>query len=261
MHKRYSTDFKVVDIHSLNASCYQIVLKHPESLPTVAPGQFVQVQLPDSATSYLRRPISIHDADFEANTLTLLIRKAGKGTELLSHVEVGDTINLLYPLGNGFNLNLEQIGKQPLLIGGGVGIAPLFMAAKALKQSGANPVVLLGARNEADLLKKDEFAKVTETQCTTEDASFGTKGFVTDHVYMKENIHQFTSIIVCGPMPMMRAIARVAEAENIPCQVSLENKMACGIGACLCCVTETTDGHNTCVCTQGPVFDSKDVKW
>ncbi|MCQ2236325.1 MAG: dihydroorotate dehydrogenase electron transfer subunit [Bacteroidales bacterium] len=261
MHKRHSTDFSVVDIHSLSASCYQIVLKHPDTLPLVAPGQFVQVQLPDSANSFLRRPISIHDADFEANTLTLLIRKAGKGTELLSHVKVGDSVNLLYPLGNGFDLSLDKIGNNPLLIGGGVGIAPLYMAAKALKAAGANPKVLLGARNEADLLKKDDFAAITETECTTEDASFGTKGFVTDHVYMKGCVHQFTSIIVCGPMPMMRAIARVAEAENIPCQVSLENKMACGIGACLCCVTETTDGHNTCVCTQGPVFDSNDVKW
>lgn len=261
MHKHHSTDFTVVDIHSLNQSCYQMVLKHPDMLPKVSPGQFVQVQLPDSATSYLRRPISIHDADFEANTLTLLIRKAGKGTELLSHVKEGEKINLLYPLGNGFTLDQAKIGNAPLLIGGGVGIAPLYMAVKALKEAGANPTVLLGARNESDLLKKEAFAAITETQCTTEDGTYGTKGFVTDHANMKENIHQYTSIIVCGPMPMMRAIARIAEAENIPCQVSLENKMACGIGACLCCVTETTDGHNTCVCTQGPVFDSKNVKW
>lgn len=261
MHKRYSTDFEVVDIQTLSTSCYQLVLKHPESLPVVAPGQFVQVQLPDSANSYLRRPISIHDADFVANTMTLLIRKAGKGTELLSHVKEGDKVNLLYPLGNGFMLEEEKIGKKPLLIGGGVGIAPLYMAAKALKTAGTEPTVLLGARNVSDLLKKEAFADVAETQCTTEDGSFGTKGFVTDHPCMKEHIHDYSSIIVCGPMPMMRAIARVAEAENIPCQVSLENKMACGIGACLCCVTETTDGHNTCVCTQGPVFDSKNVKW
>lgn len=261
MHKRYSTDFKVADIRTVNSSCYQLVLQHPDILPEVAPGQFVQVELPDSATSYLRRPISIHDADSKANTMTLLIRRVGNGTELLSHVKPGDIVNLLYPLGNGFNLDTKQIGNSPLLIGGGVGIAPLYMAAKHLKSIGANPTVLLGARNVEDLLKKDDFAMVTTTECTTEDASFGTKGFVTDHFYMKDDLKRFTSIIVCGPMPMMRAIARVAEANNIPCQVSLENKMACGIGACLCCVTETTDGHNTCVCTGGPVFDSKNVKW
>ena len=260
MLKRFQTEVKVVAVENIGDYYYMLSLKHPEKLPVMLPGQFVQVQIPDSANTYLRRPISRHDFDYSAGLMHLLIRKAGHGTKLLSTIAVGESVNILYPLGNGFDI--QGMGNRPLLIGGGVGVAPLYALAKEAQSQQKEVYALLGARSSKDLLCLDKFEKTTvKTEVTTEDGSLGTKGMVTNHVYMNDMLSMFTSLVVCGPMPMMRAVASIAEKAGIPCQVSLENKMACGIGACLCCVTEDKDGHNKCVCTEGPVFDSKELKW
>ncbi len=176
---------------------------------------------------------------------------------MLSKLKPKEKVNLVYPLGNGFSL--DKAGDKPLLIGGGVGIAPLLYLSKVLKNNGAEPEILFGARDKSGLLRLDEFKTYTKVYTTTEDGSDGEKGFVTDHSLMK-NPQKYTSILVCGPTPMMKAVAKVAQASGVRCEVSLENKMACGIGVCLCCVTETKEG-NKCVCSQGPVFDVNDLKW
>lgn len=226
-------------------------------LPECKPGQFVEMLVEGEPKAFLRRPISINYVDVEKNELWLLIQKVGAGTLKLAEAKEGDIINIIYPLGNGFTMpnNKEQ---KLLLVGGGVGVAPLLMLGTELKKAGHTPVFLLGARTKDDLLLLDKFKEISEVYVTTEDASEGEKGFVTQHSVLTKE--KFDFIYCCGPGPMMKAVAQYANKVATECEVSLENKMACGIGACLCCVEDTTNG-NVCVCKEGPVFNIKRLKW
>jgi dihydroorotate dehydrogenase electron transfer subunit len=188
----------------------------------------------------------------------LLIQQVGDGTQQLAACEVGKTVNLLMPLGNGFTIPFEYNGLRLLLIGGGVGVAPLLYLSDVLKQTGFEPEFLLGARSGDDLMQLPDFRQRGTVHVTTEDGSLGEKGYVTDHSVLHGKI--FDRIYACGPKPMMVAVARYAASRGIPCEVSLENRMACGIGACLCCVEKTKEGHK-CVCTDGPVFDINELTW
>ena len=231
-------------------------LRFEQPLPDIAPGQFVQVRIDGSPSTYLRRPISIHDVDFQQNEITLLVQQVGEGTRHLAAVNVGDLINIVFPLGNGFTL--PEKGENVLLVGGGIGIAPLFYFAKVLVEKGIRPTLLLGGKTESDLLRLTDYQQLGEAFVTTEDGSLGEKGFVTMHsVWQKQS---FDKIYVCGPKPMMKAVAKMAVEKDVWCEVSLENLMACGLGACLCCVEDTVDGH-VCVCKEGPVFNTRRLKW
>ena len=169
----------------------------------------------------------------------------------------GECLNVVGPLGHGFSLQ-RLIGRQVLLIGGGVGVAPLLYQGAMLKSLGSEPVFLLGARTAKDLLMLDEFRKYGEVFVTTEDGSMGECGFVTQHSVLQQR--HFTIIQTCGPTPMMKAVAHFAYSQGVECEVSLENMMACGLGACLCCVEKTTEG-NLCVCQDGPVFNIGRLLW
>lgn len=226
-------------------------------LPEMLPGQFVQVRVDNSPSTYLRRPISIHNVQRETNELWLLVRLAGEGTRHLAMMKAGEQLNVILPLGNGFTMPASA-EERPLLVGGGVGVAPLLFAGIRMREMGVEPTFLLGARSKQDLLQMDEFQRVGRVYVTTEDGSQGERGFVTQHSLLSEE--QFTRISVCGPKPMMVAVARFARQAQVPCEVSLENVMACGLGACLCCVEDTTEGH-VCVCKEGPVFDIEKLKW
>lgn len=226
------------------------------SLPETQPAQFVEVKVDNSSKTFLRRPISINYVDKDKNELWLLIQKVGDGTKKMSEYQKSDIVNLLLPLGNSFNEPPKN--ASILLIGGGVGTAPMLYWGAILKEKGYNPKFLLGARSKEDLLQLDEFVKYGEVYCTTEDGTLGEKGYVTDHTILKNQT--INNIYTCGPKPMMMAIARYAHQNNIECEVSLENTMACGFGVCLCCVENTKKG-NVCVCTEGPVFNIKDLKW
>lgn len=261
---KFITDFIVAaNLHpSEGFSLLTLTPADGKQLPMMAPGQFVQVKVDDSPSTFLRRPISICDVDYGSNTLKLLVRAAGDGTRHLINLKEGDTLNLIYPLGNGFDIpspdNLPEDYK-PLLIGGGVGTAPMMMLAKRLACLGVKVTTLIGARSEGLLLLRDELSEVSDLLVTTDDGSFGVKGVVTDHpLFSAES--RFTHIYCCGPAPMMKGVARKAKELNIECEVSLENMMACGMGACLCCVEKTVAG-NTCVCTAGPVFNIKELTW
>jgi dihydroorotate dehydrogenase electron transfer subunit len=186
------------------------------------------------------------------------VQKVGDGTRKLAEYTVGETINVMYPLGNSFLEPLPLVEKEILLVGGGVGVAPLLLLGAELQAKKFNPTFLLGARSANDLLELDIFARYGEVLTTTEDGSAGEKGYVTQHSVLQKM--RFDKIYTCGPTPMMKAVARYAKEHNINCEVSLENTMACGIGACLCCVEDTQEGHK-CVCTDGPVFNIKDLKW
>ena len=144
-----------------------------------------------------------------------------------------------------------------LLIGGGVGSAPLYYLAEQLKKNGNDFVIFIGARAAKDLYRRDAYEALGRVEYTTEDGSLGEKGYVTNHSVLAE---KFDGIFTCGPKPMMLAVAKYARENNIACEVSLENKMACGLGACLCCVEDTKEGHK-CVCTDGPVFSIDELKW
>lgn len=225
-------------------------------LDEMYPGQFVQILVDNSPNVFLRRPISVNYVDKEKNEMWLLIQRVGEGTESICIKEAGDTINIVFPLGNSFTLPQEK-GKY-LLVGGGVGTAPMLFLGYHLKKNGYEPEFLLGGRSERDLLQIADFEKLGKVHCTTEDGSKGEKGFVTNHSVLQNGKIDF--IYTCGPKPMMVAIAKYAHANNIGCEVSLENLMACGFGACLCCIEKTTRG-NVCACTEGPVFNINELTW
>lgn len=251
-------DFIVKECVAASATAVRLVLAATTSLERqdIRPGQFVEVRIDDTPGVLLRRPISIHDLDAAEGLLVLLVQRVGKGTQWLCSRREGDRVNLVLPLGNGFDVTAS--GSRPLLIGGGVGVAPLLLLGKELVRRGVEPTFLLGARTEKDLLCLDAFRQTARTLVCTEDGGLGEKGFVTQHPVLTQE--SFSHMYVCGPKPMMQAVARCARTQGVACDVSLENRMACGLGACLCCVEDTVDG-NVCVCKQGPVFSIDKLKW
>ena len=260
---RYVDDWfvnKNIRIHD-NYTLLKLTLK--KEIPEMLPGQFVQVRVDNSPSTFLRRPISIHYVDKQANELWLLIQIVGDGTLWLAKSQTGDIINLIYPLGNGFSLPEEIFAskdknKKLLLVGGGVGVAPLLFLGAHLSSIGYKPQFLLGAKSQKDLLQIEEFRKYGAVFTTTEDGSCGEKGLVTNHSVLKSNT--FDYLYVCGPKQMMVAVAKYARRHSILGEVSLENVMACGIGVCLCCVEKTIYG-NQCVCTEGPIMNINTLTW
>lgn len=255
--KKYVLDLTISSLEHINDRYALIKLTHSEALPPILPGQFVEVRVDNSSTTFLRRPISISFVDYQTNELWLLVAAVGDGTRALVSMKKGDRLNCILPLGNSFSIP-ERPSTKILLVGGGVGGAPLLYFGKVLKDRGMNPAYLLGARSARDLLLLDEFRKYGKVYITTEDASAGERGFVTNHSVLKQE--NFEQISTCGPKPMMMAVARYAASAGIYCEASLENKMACGLGACLCCVEGTKRG-NVCVCKDGPVFNVKELSW
>lgn len=226
-------------------------------LPPMRAGQFVEVQAP-CADVLLRRPISINFVDEAANQLWLLIHAVGPGTRAMARLREGDVLNCLLPLGNGFTVP-EEAGRKLLLVGGGVGTAPMLYYGKQLREAGCEPVFLLGGRSAGDLMQLDQFEELGRVCVTTEDGTMGERGFVTNHSVLGEE--RFDGVATCGPKPMMVAVARWAAGAGVSCEASLENLMACGLGACLCCVEKMADGHNLCVCKDGPVFNTEQLSW
>ncbi len=255
--KKVCVDLRVHSVEHLSERHVLLRLRSEDSLPEMVPGQFVEVKVNNSPTTFLRRPISINLADNDRREILLLVASVGDGTRRLTHLSEGDMLNCLLPLGNGFSLP-TSLCERFLLIGGGVGIAPLLFLGKKIVDMGGTPFFLLGARTACELLEKDRFGELGHLYVTTEDGSEGVRGFVTDHPILTQQ--HFDRIATCGPKPMMLAVARYAKREGIACEVSLENEMACGLGACLCCVENTTEGY-VCVCKEGPVFSSDRLLW
>ena len=247
--------FTIAQRRQLGSQYFALTLQHGGRMQPVVPGQFVEVLVEGEREVMLRRPISIHDADPAASTLTLLVQVVGRGTRRLAQLKEGDPLNLVYPLGHGFTTDIPA-DSRVLMVGGGAGIAPLLHLAKTLAHIGIRPTVLLGGRT-ADLIPvRSEFEPCAEVAVATDDGSLGHHGIVTTHPAFSA---AYDIIYTCGPTPMMKAVARSAAERGIRCEVSLENMMACGVGACLCCVTDTDEGHR-CVCKEGPVFDISTMK-
>ena len=252
--KKHILDLKITKVEA-PAPAFVLLCMRPQEgrLPECEPGQFAQLRV-DAPDVFLRRPISIHDV--QGDEVSFLVQTVGKGTKWLAQLHEGDTLSAVMPLGRGFTVDGA---KDVLLVGGGVGVAPLFLLGKVLKDKGLRPTFLLGARTKDMLLRLDAFRTLGEVFVTTEDGSQGERGFVTQHSVWQER--KFDLIQTCGPGPMTKAVARMARDMGIACEVSLENRMACGVGACLCCVEAMADGHNHCVCTDGPVFNVNELIW
>ena len=222
------------------------------------PGQFISVYSNDKSR-VLPRPISICEIDREKGTLRIVYRVVGKGTEEFSKAEAGDSFEILGPLGNGFPLE-EAKGKKVLMIGGGIGVPPMLQTAKEIE---GEAIIVSGYRNQ-DLFLKEELESAGTLFIATEDGSVGTKGNVVDAI--RENQIEADMMFACGPKPMLRALKNYALEKGIPCWISMEEKMACGVGACLACVCQSKDVdshshvHNKRICKDGPVFLSTEVE-
>lgn len=247
----------VLSIENIAKATYEMVISVPEDvLTTIKPGQFVHIKIGDTTEHMLRRPISICDIDVTKKTMTLIFKVFGKGTDQLAKTNGNDTIDLLIPCGNGYPVE-DISAEQVLLIGGGIGVPPLYYLGKALLQKGIKVTTILGFQSEADVFYENKFKSLGDVFVATNDGTYGTKGFVTDVI----DEHQLTGdyYFTCGPTPMLQSIE--TKLHDIDGYLSLEERMGCGIGACYACVVKTQDGESTKkVCQDGPVFKANEVQ-
>ncbi|MGA7826170.1 MAG: dihydroorotate dehydrogenase electron transfer subunit [Geobacteraceae bacterium] len=264
----------VVNNHEVSPGYHRIRLTAPQEILTARPGQFVMVRVAEGIDPLLRRPFGIFDVGTFSSEypdapqqyyLDILYKVVGKGTSILSSLHEKDYVDVLGPLGNGFSPGAH--GEENILVGGGFGLAPLYFLAKDLVTVSA-PKVFIGGRRKEDVLCVTEFEQLgIDTYVATDDGTLGTQGLVTE--VLEQHLSRKSKkrvVMACGPDPMLRAVARLCEIHGIRCQVSLEAAMACGVGACLGCVTKGHDHSEEnpsyrCVCKDGPVFDATDLLW
>lgn len=244
-------DTKVVSLTPLNDTTYSLILSAPEIAKAARAGQLAHVSVPGFL---LRRPFGICDADAKEGTIRLCFEVRGDGTEALARVKVGDTLSVNGAVGYGF----ERIkDRRVLFVGGGIGIFPLLYAARFAGESTA----ALCFRDKSRVVLAQDFAKICkEIFLATDDGSLGFHGYAADLVRELIATHEYDAVCVCGPKIMMKTVSEVALAAGLDCYVSLEERMGCGVGACLACVCQTMLGQKR-VCIDGPVFDAKEVRW
>ncbi len=258
MPEKWKETSKIVAQKKIGTGIYSMWLQTEQIAAHAKPGQFISVYSNDGSR-LLPRPISICEIDKEMGQIRIVYRVAGKGTEEFSKMDAADSLEILGPLGNGFPLERMEEGKTAMLIGGGIGVPPIVELAKQLK---GTKNIVAGYRDE--LFLTEELEKNGKFYIATEDGSYGTKGNVLNAI--AEQDIQADIIYACGPTPMLRALKNYAEEKGIECWISLEERMACGIGACLACVCKSkeVDGHshvhNKRVCKEGPVFLSTEVE-
>lgn len=237
-------NYKILSNEKIAKDVYKMILEGDTQYIT-APGQFINIKLNDK---FLRRPISVCDCD--DSTITIIYKVVGSGTEYMSTLEEGEILDILTGLGNGYDISKST---KPLLIGGGVGVPPLYMLAKKLIDAGQRPVVILGFNTKDEIFYEDEFKSIgCDVRVTTVDGSYGIKGFVTD-AFPDDYDYFYT----CGPMPMFRAIEKVAVTSG---QYSFEERMGCGFGACMGCSCKTKYGSKR-ICKDGPVLEREEIVW
>lgn len=238
--------YEIISNEKLTETVYKMVVKGDTSAIT-ASGQFVNIKLEGK---FLRRPISI--CDYDENTITLIYKVVGVGTEQMSEMSCGKVLDILVGLGNGYSL--DKCGDKPLLIGGGVGVPPLYNLCKKLFNEGKKVTVVLGFNTKDEIFLESDFKALgAEVFVATADGSYGVKGFVTDA--MKEI--EYTYFFTCGPMPMFKAIEAVAVTSG---QYSFEERMGCGFGACMGCSCKTKYGNKR-ICKDGPVLEREEIIW
>lgn len=223
------------------------------------PGQFLHLKVGKGIDPLLRRPISICDVDLAQQKLTMIYRAEGMGTRLLAQIVPGDEMDILGPLGHGFPIDQRKKGDKVVLVGGGVGVPPLYYLSKELHKREVEVVHVLGFLGKDNVFLEQEFAELGETHVTTVDGSYGTQGFVTD-ILDQWPVQQWDAMYSCGPTPMLKAMADRFAGQS-EAYLSLEQRMGCGIGACLACVCHTPESETSYkkVCSDGPVFKVGEV--
>ena len=253
---------ELIKKEQIKSDIYKYSVKSDKMANQAKPGQFLEIRVTDSIEPFLRRPISIHNVKKDEGIIEFIFQVKGKGTELLSERKEGELIDIIGPLGKGtFNTNgYEKIA----IIGGGIGIFPLYELAKQAKESGKNVNMYLGFRNKDFVILENEYKEVANNfTLATDDGSYGKNGFAIN--FLKDDISKnpVDCIYACGPLPMLKAVQALAKEKNIPCQLSLEERMGCGMGVCIGCAvkykTETEDTFKR-VCREGPVFDANTVE-
>lgn len=243
---------------------YKFSVKTGEIVEVSKPGNFIEIRVSDQVEPFLRRPISIYNLDKENGILEFIFQVKGKGTEILSRKEIGDKIDIIGPLGYG-TFKIEKFNKLAI-IGGGIGIFPLYELSKQAKNSQKKVDVFLGFRNKEMVMLENEFEKISDNlTITTDDGSYKNKGFAIDYLIENMQKEKYDCIYACGPLPMLKAIQKYANDNNIECQISLEEKMGCGLGVCLGCAVKTAKSTKENpeyfhVCKGGPVFNARDVE-
>ena len=239
--------YEVIANDKIAKDVHKMILKGDTSYITF-PGQFINIKIDDL---YLRRPISI--CDYDKETITIIFKVVGHGTEKMAEMGKGTKLDILTGLGNGFNKT--RSGKSPLLVGGGVGTPPMYRLCKELIDEGKSPIVVLGFNSKEDVFFEDEFKKLgAEVYISTVDGSYGTKGFVTDVI---KDLDNYTYHYACGPLPMLKALYNTAEGDG---EYSFEERMGCGFGACMGCTVKVKDGFKR-VCKDGPVLKKEEIVW
>lgn len=244
---------------------YKFGVKAESIVNSARPGNFIEIRVNDQTEPFLRRPISIHNLDKENGILEFIFQIKGKGTEILSRKQVGDKIDIIWPLGYG-TFKLENYRKIAI-IGGGIGIFPLYELLKQAKESNVETGAYLSFRNKDLVMLEDEFGKLTNNlNISTDDGSYKNKGFAIEFLKQDMEKENYECIYACGPTPMLRTVKNYAVENNINCQVSLEEKMACGLGVCLGCAVKTSASSKDApeyfhVCKAGPVFNARDVEF
>jgi dihydroorotate dehydrogenase electron transfer subunit len=238
----------------------RLVLRAPEIAPLVRPGQFAHVRVLPLKEALLRRPFSIFQADGE--TFSILYKRVGRGTEVLSRMPAGESLSVIAPLGHGFTVPPPG-GEIPLLVAGGYGMAAMYLLAQRSPQQG---IVFVGGRRQVDILCADDFRALGwDVRITTEDGSLGEKGLVTQPLRAElQRASAGRRLCACGPTPMLRAVGRLAEEFHVPAELSLDEHMCCGVGVCLACVIRVRSGDSweyQRSCTEGPVFDARQIVW
>ena len=255
---------ELVNKQQLKPDIFKFSVKAPNIVKNAKPGNFIEIRVSEQTEPFLRRPISIYNMDKENGVLEFIFQVKGKGTEILAKKEVGSQIDIVGPLGYG---TFQYADYQNIaIIGGGIGIFPLYELAKCAKKDNKTVNTYLGFRNKDLVMLEAEFRQMSDKlTLTTDDGSYSQKGFAIN--YLKQDIDngKIESIYACGPLPMIKAVQKLAIEKNIPCQISLEEKMACGLGVCLGCAVKTSASSNDNpeywhVCKAGPVFNCKDVE-
>lgn len=251
---------KIISNKRFKGSCWHCVVSAPSLAKVSKPGQFLNVRISDGLKPFLRRPFSIHNVC--GGRVEILYDVVGEGTRAFAGRKSGDYLDLIGPLGKGFDYRCAQ-NKRVILIGGGIGVAPLLFLSREIKSK--DKLILIGARTKDQVLCEKEFKNfISDVKISTDDGSRGFSGRVTDllkNVMSTEPVgKREIQLYACGPKPMLKEVCRIAKAHNLQAQVSLEEHMGCGIGACLGCVVKTKNGLKR-VCKEGPVFDAKELIW
>ncbi len=245
------TEAEVISQRQLAQNVYMLTVCAPKIAYEAEPGMFVMLRIADGAM-LLRRPLGIADVDLGKGTISIIYRQIGGGTKKLTALTSGDCVNTLGPLGSSFTLK----AVRPLIIGGGLGLAPLLYYAKCVEQSD----VLMGGRTASEMFWTSLFKPyVKNLYVTTDDGTMGEQGFAIDMLPQILTKNSYDCLIACGPPTMMQLAAKIAKDNDLPCQVSLERRMACGLGACLSCSVDMADGRQKKVCQDGPVFWAQEV--